>query len=206
MQFLDGIGQSTTTLSLSLASLAFGYNIAALIVPELPKPRLLRKPIRYGLSSLATLTYAATFLTYFLLPASVRHKATAALVFSFPGVLTRYLLSLTLNQRFRALPAGTLAANILGTSLLAAFHLIQRLNTPVSQNACSVLEGLIDGYCGCLTTISTFAAELRDLPGWKAVRYALVSWVLGQVVIVLIYGGPLWTGHAKETLTCTFQR
>ncbi|CAA7259822.1 unnamed protein product [Cyclocybe aegerita] len=202
--FLDGVGVSTVTLSLSLASLAFGYNIASVIAPFIGRPQFAPRVFRYGFSLVSVLVYAATFLTYFLLPESYRHQATAALLFSFPGTLTRYLLSIALNQRIKAFPLGTLAANTLGTALLAAFHVIQSTSNPHSQNACSLLQGLIDGYCGCLTTVSTFAAEIRDLAGKKACRYALLSWVLGQAMMVLIFGSAIWTGHAREQLICTF--
>lgn len=150
------------------------------------------------------MTYAATFFTFFFLPKQYRHQATAALVFSFPGTLTRYLLSLFLNQRLKVFPLGTLSANLLGTALLAAFFVIQSTPSPPSQDACDVLQGLMDGYCGCLTTVSTFAAELWDLKFRKACRYAIVSWVLGQAVMVLIIGSSLWTGKIEKQVTCRF--
>lgn len=204
-QFVDGVGISVITISLSLASLAFGSSIASVLAPHIPQPQFLRPAFRYSTSCFAVLTYGATFLTYFLLPASFRHQATAALVFSFPGALTRYLLSITLNKRTKALPLGTLTANTVGTALLAAFHVLQRSNNPVSPNFCSLLQGLADGYCGCLTTVSTFAAEVSEFGGRKAVRYAIVSWLLGQVMMLLIFGSSMWTGHAKERITCSFE-
>lgn len=204
IQFLDGVGISTITLSLALASLAFGHRIASVTDPLVPSLRFPRRITRYSWSLLAVLTYAATYITYFVLPAHIRHQATAALLFSFPGTLTRYLLAVLLNQRFKALPMGTLAANTLGTACLAAFHVAQRLNHPVSTNACSVLQGLADGYCGCLTTVSTFAAEISAFEGRKAIRYALLSWALGQVMMVLIFGIPVWAGSASKQQTCTF--
>lgn len=190
---------------MSLGSLAFGYNIASVLahlIPNRPQPL---PTYRYALSVFALLTYVATFFTYFFLPAKFRHQATAAILFGFPGALIRYFLSIILNQRSEALPLGTLSANTLGTALLAAFHVLQSKNNPLSPNACSILQGLDDGFCGCLTTVSTFAAEIREFPARKAVRYAIVSWVLGQVMMVLIFGISLWTGHADKEITCTFQ-
>jgi CrcB protein len=204
-QFLNGVGISAITLSLSLASLTFGSSIANVLAPHIPQPQVLRPAFRYGLSCIAVLIYGATFITYFLLPASFRHQATAALMFSFPGALTRYLLSITLNKRTKALPLGTLMANTLGTALLAAFHVLQNINHPVSPGACSLLQGLADGYCGSLTTVSTFAAEINDFGGLKAVRYVMVSWLLGQAMMLLIFGSSIWTGQAREQITCNFQ-
>ena len=205
LQFLDGVANSCITLSLSLASLAFGYSIASILAPYFPRPRFPHRTVRYSISAFAVLLYAATYFTYFFLPENFRHQATAALLFSFPGTLTRYVLGVLLNQRTKALPLGTLTANALGSALLAAFHAVQSMNNPPSFNACSVLQGLADGYCGCLTTVSTFAAEVREFPTRKATRYVIISWLLGQAMMVLILGTPIWTGHAKAQVTCSFQ-
>ncbi|KDR83680.1 hypothetical protein GALMADRAFT_236012 [Galerina marginata CBS 339.88] len=202
--FVDGVGNSTITLSVSLGSLAFGYGIASRLAAYFHRPRFLRRSIRYSISCLSVLIYMATFFTYFFLPASFRHKATAALIFSFPGALTRYLLSISLNQRSKVLPIGTLTANTLGTALLAAFHVLQSTPNPPSQNACSILQGLADGFCGSLTTVSTFAAEAREFPTRKACRYVAVSWFMGQAMMLLIFGSSIWTGRAKEQITCTY--
>jgi CrcB protein len=161
--------------------------------------------IQYALTTCSILSYGAVFPTYFLLSADLRHQATAALLFAFPGTLTRYLLSLQLNALVKAIPLGTLTANMVGTALLGGFHIIQNLsNIPVSSNTCAILQGLSDGYCGCLTTVSTFAVEIRGLKLWKGSIYAFISWAAGQVILLVILGPSFWTSDAKEQMTCRF--
>lgn len=192
------------TLSVSLASVSFGYSIGSVIAPYLKFPGFPPKWQRYSIAAICALVYGASIVTYFLLPFSFQHQATAALIFSYPGTLTRYLLSVALNPRYSGLPSGTLAANTIGTALLAVFHVLQCLGSPLPSRACSILQGLIDGYCGCLTTVSTFAAEIRDLGRWKACRYTVVSWGLGQIMMLVIIGPAIWTGHTSKQITCKF--
>lgn len=203
-QFIDGLGKTVFTLSLSLGSVSFGYNIANLAAPYLPTLKFPSKPIRYTWSTLAVCMYAAVFPAYFHMSPRIRYEATAALLFAFPGALTRYILSIYLNQRIKALPLGTLTANSFGTALLGMFHVLQSLPNPVSPNACCVLQGLGDGYCGCLTTISTFAAEMWDLEWWKAVRYSIISWGTGQLLLLAIMGPSMWAGHVGKNITCSY--
>lgn len=203
-QFMDGLGKTVFTLSLSLASISFGYNIANLLAPHLPTFKFPSKSVRYTWSALAVCMYAAVFPAYFHMSPRFRHGATAALLFAFPGTLTRYVLSIYLNQRIKALPLGTLTANLLGTALLGTFQVIQSLPSPVSPGACSLLQGLGDGYCGCLTTVSTFAAELRDMEWVNAVCYAMLSWGVGQLLMLVIVGPAMWAGHAGKNITCNY--
>ncbi|XP_006460286.1 hypothetical protein AGABI2DRAFT_150254 [Agaricus bisporus var. bisporus H97] len=202
--FIDGLGKSVFTLSFSLASVSFGYNMANLIAPYLPTFKFPRKAVRYSWTVLAVCMYAAVFPAYFQTSERIRCAATAALLFAFPGALTRYLLGIWLNQRSRALPLGTLFANLFGTALLGGLHVLQGLPNAVSPNACCILQGLGDGYCACLTTVSTFAAEMRDLKWWKAVRYCIISWGAGQLLLVLIVGSSMWAGGVAKEATCSY--
>lgn len=198
------MAKTSFTISISLASLYLGIHLADVIkdrLPDLPPPN---RVSRLTLTSLCIATYAATIPAYLYLPPSYRHQATAALMFSFPGTLTRYFLSVLLNPIVHTIPLGTFAANSLGTALLGVFYTVQRRVNPVSDTSCTLLQGLSDGYCGCLTTISTFAAELEALKEWKAWFYGVVSWMAGQLLLLLIVEVPFWTGHVRRAVTCYF--
>lgn len=205
-QVVDAFTKIFFTLSISLASLYFGVHIGTALLPYVSKTRASRpRPwIVNVLNVLSIMVYLATFPTYFTLSSSFRHQATAALLFSFPGTLTRYVVSILLNPRSALLPVGTLVVNEVGTSLLALFHILQGLPNPVSPNACSILQGLGDGYCGCLTTVSTFAAEMRGLRAGKRWLYCTISIMMGQILLVVIYGSAIWAGNVSPRASCTF--
>ena len=91
------------------------------------------------------------------------------------GALLRWQLGLKLNELFPTLPPGTLAANILGGYLIGlavayfahASHLSPEWRLLV-----------ITGFCGGLTTFSTFSAEVVTLIqagrlGWAAASIAI---------------------------------
>lgn len=201
---IDGLTQIVFTLALSLSSVKFGAHIASLLRPffqTLPSPN---RPSRYTLTALSVLIYAATCPAYFRLPESYRVKATSALLYSFPGTLTRYLLSINLNPRFHVLPVGTFAANMLGTALIAVFTVLQSTRGPPSPNGCNVLSGLANGYCGCLTTVSTFAAEVATLENKKSWFYVMLSVVTAQLLLLVILGPSYWAGNVSDRTTCSY--
>ncbi|WP_434628150.1 fluoride efflux transporter CrcB [Chromobacterium sp. CV08] len=76
------------------------------------------------------------------------------------GALLRWLLGLRLNSLFPALPPGTLAANLIGGYIIgvavACFADLPNLS-PMWRLL------IITGFCGGLTTFSTFSAEVVDL-------------------------------------------
>lgn len=204
LQLVDGITKTVFTFVASLASVSFGAHLAkstSLHLPALPPPG---RALRYSLTALSVLIYAATIPAYFTLPSTYRHQVTAALLFSFPGTVTRYLLSIYLNPLINIMPLGTFTANVIGTALLGAFHVLQSTSTPPSPKICAILQGLGDGYCGCLTTVSTFAAEVGTLRERKAWFYAVVSWGTGQLLLLVVLGPSFWAGHISEQPTCRF--
>ena len=206
-QVIDGLSKTFFTIAISLSALRLGNHLATMVRRRIPKGYQLSPPrriVRYTLSIVAVLTYAATFPTYFRLSPSFRHQATAALLFCVPGTLTRYVFSIKMNPLLKLFPLGTFAANMLGTAFLGMFHVLQGIHDPPSPNACSILQGLADGYCGCLTTISTFAAEIIGLEDWKAWLYVILSWVVAQCLLLIILGSSYWHGGVSEQGTCVF--
>lgn len=204
IQVIDGLGKTIVTLAISLSAVRLGLHLSSLrsrILPHLAPPG----PVtRHLLSTLSCLVYAATIPAYFLLSQDFRHQATAAMLFSFPGTLTRYLLAMTLTPRLKLFPLGTFVANVCGTGLLGVFHVLQRRGTLPSHNTCAILQGLMDGFCGCLTTVSTFAVEVGALERNRAWLYVALSWASSQLLLLIIIG-PAWLrGGVSESKVCAF--
>jgi len=201
---IDGLGKTFFTLAISLSSVKLGAHLASVVSPFIPRFPSPSRSTRYILSILAILVYAGAFPAYFRMSPSFRHQATAAILFAFPGTLARYLLSINLNPLLKLFPLGTFTANVFGTALIGTFHVLQSTRTPPSPNACAVLQGLIDGYCGCLTTVSTFATEVAALAPGKGWFYVVLSWVTCQLLLLVILGPSYWVGNVSENVTCVF--
>ncbi len=73
------------------------------------------------------------------------------------GALLRWWLSITLNAAFPHIPPGTLASNLIGgylVGLAVAFFAAAPALAPEWRLL------VITGFCGGLTTFSTFSAEI----------------------------------------------
>lgn len=76
------------------------------------------------------------------------------------GALLRWQLGLRLNTLFPSLPPGTLTANLIGGYIigLAVAYFAQAPNIAPEWRLL-----IVTGFCGGLTTFSTFSAEVVTL-------------------------------------------
>ena len=86
------------------------------------------------------------------------------------GALMRWQLGLRLNEFFPTLPPGTLVANIVGGYIIG---LAVAFFASTNEVAPEWRLFIITGFCGGLTTFSTFSAEVVTLLqagriGWAA--------------------------------------
>ena len=68
---------------------------------------------------------------------------------------------------------------------------------------CQVLQGMSDGFCGCLTTVSTWVAELTGLRLRHAYFYGLMSVTIALSLMVIIMGSLQWTNGFEHPLCIT---
>jgi len=101
------------------------------------------------------------------------------------GALLRWQLGIRLNSAFPAMPPGTLSANLLGGYIigLAIAYFAQ---APEISPEWRLF--LVTGFCGGLTTFSTFSAEVVTL-----LQEGRLMWAMGTV-----------SAHLAGSLVCTF--
>ena len=94
-------------------------------------------------------------------------------------------------------PVGTFIVNIVGTIVLGACWDLQR--APLTDGAigggrvgCQVLQGVQDGFCGCVTTVSTWAIESKGLQRKHAYFFGAMSVTVGLFSLVIIMGTLVW--------------
>jgi len=93
------------------------------------------------------------------------------------GCLMRWGLALALNRYFPLVPPGTLAANLVGCYIigLALAFFTANPALPVEWRLF-----ITTGFCGGLTTFSTFSAEVVTL-----MQGGRLGWALGAIAVHL---------------------
>jgi CrcB protein len=124
-------------------------------------------------------------------------SVAAVAIGSIVGGLLRWTLSLNLNHRFTLLPPGTLVANLLG-GYIVGLAVAYFAAAPDIAPEWRLL--IITGFCGGLTTFSSFSAEVvlqlqQGRVGWAA---ATIAVHLGGSLLMTIAGIATWQGlHAR---------
>ncbi|OAA74211.1 CrcB-like protein [Cordyceps fumosorosea ARSEF 2679] len=187
------------TVGLSLAAYRAGAHLGAALEPYTPSVPSLGRRARHALDALGVFLGWGCWLGAVLLaifPPHERWRGTVvfAIVFAPLGCLARFYLALLLNARRPSFPLGTFAANILGTMILgAAWDIAHSAASGGGVLGCQLLQGVEDGFCGCLTTVSTWVAELSSLRRRSAYVYGVVSVALATALMVVIMGSLRWT-------------
>ena len=212
-----------TEIGLSLAALFLGAHIAIGLsawTPSLPQ-HWLRKVLDPVVVVLACLSWVTMICLVVLLPEYSKRSALwsaevwrgpvlFSLVFAPVGCLARFFISLKLNGRIASFPLGTFVVNVGGTMVLGMAYSLQYASISASSLGggsfigCQVLQGIMDGFCGCLTTVSTWVLELSDLRRRHSYVYGGLSVAVALCALVVEIGSLKWT-HGLATPSCFVQ-
>lgn len=107
------------------------------------------------------------------------------------GALLRWQLGAKLNGLFPTIPPGTLAANLIGGYVIGLAIAFFATFTAISPEWRLLV---VTGFCGGLTTFSTFSAEITTL-----LQQGRISWALGTVAAHVV-GSVLMTFAGIGTL------
>ncbi|KAJ5098141.1 hypothetical protein N7532_005142 [Penicillium argentinense] len=202
------------TVSLSLSALIFGAHLALALarftptVPFAPTRRIVDPAI-------VVLGWGCWLGAVFLAiwppdrhdgPDTWRGRAVLACVFAPLGCLFRFYVSLYLNSRISSFPLGTFTVNIFGTIIEGVCYDLQHVSglgavVPAALSGCQVLQGVMDGFCGSATTVSTWVAELNGLSKRRhAYVYGVTSVAVALGFLVVIMGSLAWTRGFDEAV------
>ena len=100
-------------------------------------------------------------------------STTAVVVGASLGALLRWQLGIRLNSLFPTIPPGTLAANLIGAYVIGLAIAFFALSPAISPEWRLLV---ITGFCGGLTTFSTFSAEITTL-----LQHGQFLWACGAI-------------------------
>lgn len=118
-----------------------------------------------------------------------------SIIFASFGTYIHWHLA-PLNSMFSKFKLGTFIVNVGGAWILGATFVTKRhFSNQLGANhlGVQVLYGVATGFCGCLTTVSTFAVEITSVTlAWSYV-YAVSSIISAQFGLIIVVGVYEWT-------------
>lgn len=135
---------------------------------------------------------------------TLRTRVLLPLLLAPPGCLLRYYLAKWFNKpSLPNFPLGTFIANIIGCLVMATAYDLRHAGgigatwtghgLAGSVTVCAVMAGIEQGFCGSLTTVSTWVVELNSLGRLAAWKYGGISLVVGLAGMFIIMGSMHWT-------------
>lgn len=170
-----------------------------------------RRPKAFIEKTVSILAYAAfalaiPFIALLITLAGVygnysRGEWTLPPLFGICGSFARFYISKFLNPKNPKFPIGTFCTNQLSVAIIAVLTLVLRgrkgynESSPIVNdvNACHVVSGLVSGYCGSMSTVSTFINEGYKLNFLMMVRYVSISVAVSYCLFVIILGSFSWS-------------
>ncbi|ODV89160.1 hypothetical protein CANCADRAFT_134403 [Tortispora caseinolytica NRRL Y-17796] len=195
------------SIAFSMFGMGLGIHIGSYFdLMELPDK--LPYPEEVGVA-LAVFHFAACALLVGLVPNSRTYTYSA--LFGPFGALLRWKLG-DLNTKSNHFFWGTWAANMIGTTVICILIPLQGFlerkaaSHFTSVNICEAMLALEVGFCGGLTTISTFIAEIDKLRiqgrGTRITIYYLASVVPTLMIAVIALGIAYWGFDELPSSTC----
>ena len=176
----------------SFVGFVMGRHFSIFIFPSSPsktrRAQYLNDHVRIWLFPLLILiSIPLLILLAVLLPTGSYTYFIYSAIFAPFGSLTRYLLSVIFNTNTN-FPLGTLLANIIGSYIYFGMVTINEYVSTLSPLVRQVIMSVIQGYCGCLTTVSTFILELDTIKKRRYIYAYFIATVLPIQVVYIILG------------------
>lgn len=182
------------TVCLSLSAIRLGVDFAVgmeSLTPPLPIT-ITRKVLDRSVVVLGWGSWVGVIILCILSPHNVwRGHIALSLAFAPLGVILRFHLAILLNSKISTFPLGTFLANVFASAIVAAVWAMDHASVG-GIIACEVLQGVEGGFCGCLSTVSTWAAELNSLRRKYSYFYGMLSILVSLVLVVIIAGVQNW--------------
>lgn len=129
-----------------------------------------------------------------------RSSWTLSAIFTIFGSFSRFYLSNWFNSHWINFPLGTFLANQFAVLIYSFLLIVQRGKKfssldPIlnNQNGCRIISSLITGFCGGLSTISTFINEAYKLPFRNMIFYYFTSIAISIIICIITVGSFAWS-------------
>lgn len=164
----DGLSYIWITVTVVFFSINFGRHLSG----HLPRLRLgpLPQTYRYIFSVIGLLGWLVALLIFILRDNTywrVGRRVTWALVLAPIGTWIRWWAGSRINPISPPyIKFGTFGCNMASTSIAGVMYLLQRispLGPGLGEWPCQALQGVQDGFCGCLSTIPAFIEQAERM-------------------------------------------